>query len=297
MKRLGSKQETPLVIQPPKPNQEVPWHWVPGMGGWLIYKLSRYIPLPQYPITMPKVKKRKFKMHGVLNLCKLVGHIGVLELHAITEIQGYFRKFTLDSIKVKDCDVVEEIWDIIKMASIVVLEDSNIRLVPVAYLSRAVSLDILGSSVGHLAGRFEELVKTRRRRIRVDNNDVLIFWDEYKGCVCALRHYPAAQVLLRHFPLVHEVYFRGMEITHRIINSLQKHFVRIIKFYDCSISPLKIYDLYYACKDSLQEVEFHRTTIPLAAAEYLQAAGVAVKVANPRSKSSAGNPYPLCQWS
>ncbi|KAI5190713.1 hypothetical protein NEMIN01_1178 [Nematocida minor] len=280
MKRLSGRKPAPSLVPEEAKEEELRWQEMEGLSGWFTYKMSKYFSLGIYPVSTSKVPGRRLKARNKINLSKLVGKIAVLDLANITRVKGALNEDCLiDTIRIKNTEVEETMWELVRKAKTVILHDVVLIRYKQEYLNNATSIDLLGSTVNQVGSRLMDLLNIKRKRVRVADNRILIFWDENKCSTCVLRYFDVYRVIQR-LPSIRVMHFDGIEITLAIIKELRRHPITTIKMIGCKIHPLKVHDLVDTCKKTLTTIEFNRTAVAPATVEYLRTINLTVIINN-----------------
>ncbi|OAG29614.1 hypothetical protein NEDG_00747 [Nematocida displodere] len=275
MKRLGGRRSVSLLPATKREESLLPWKYIEGFSGWFIYKLSKYLPTGAYPISSKICSGRKIKTRHRINLSRLSGDIGTLDLSCIMQTKGHASNCTIQKVRVRNTEITDRLWEVIKLGKIIILEDSEIRRYRDVFFKNALSIDILGSSVEQIKHCVIDLLKVRRRRIRINNANILIFWDEYKDCTFAIRYADVVGVM-QCIPLIRVAYFDQVDITPGVIKELAKHPVVEIRLTKCYVLPLKLYDLLDACRTTLRLIEFSDTLVTPSVIDYFKENSITV---------------------
>ncbi|KAI5180563.1 hypothetical protein NEOKW01_0867 [Nematocida sp. AWRm80] len=260
-----------------KEYDRIPWEYIPGLSGWLIYLLSKRIPLGIYQFTNQAPKGKKYKVRNKLDLTKLKYNISQLHLNNITSIRGTTTA-RIHTLVIKNTEITTSLWEIIKNTNTLVLENVILTEYKPEYLKGIQSLDILGSTVETIKHLILDTLKNKRR-IRINNKEILVFYDEYKGCTFAIKYFDVLSVI-KMISIIRVLYFYNLELSTGIINELSKHPITTIRLIKCKITPLKIYDILSNCKDTLKEITFTNTIVPVGVIEYIRSTGIQVQVNN-----------------
>ncbi|KAH9387219.1 uncharacterized protein NEMAJ01_2115 [Nematocida major] len=277
MKRLSGRKPAASRAIVEEKDVETKWYEVEGFSGWFVYKMSKYFSLGMYPVCPVEASGRKLKARNKLNLSKVVGKIGVLDLCNICRVKGTLSDCVIDSIRIKNTEMSDDLWRLVKRSKTVVLHDVGIARYREEYFDNAVSIDVLGSSVDQIGNRVIDLINTRRKRIRIADSKILIFWDENKCSTCVIRHFDVYRILQR-IPVIRVIHFDGIEITMSIIKEMRRHPIATVKLIGCKILPMKIYDLVDTCRATLTTIEFTRTLVSVDTVEYLRSRNLTVTV-------------------
>lgn len=248
---------------------------IEGFSSWLLYKLSKHISMGLYPINTKLCTGKKIKAKNILNLSKLKGEIGVLDLYQVSRTKGNLGTCSIKSIRVRNSYITKEIWDIVSKCRIVWLENAEISRYSEEYFRNAESIDILGTTAEQVKHCITDILHMRRRRIRVNNENILVFWDEYRGCTFASKYSDVLGVM-RNIPVIKVLILDSIEVTVYIIRELSRHPVHTVKLIRCLILPLKIYDLVDVCKSSLKTVHFIGTFVTPQTVDHLKDNGIEV---------------------
>lgn len=280
MKRLTGRR--PLIVSSDTQDvkkKELKWQEIEGFSGWFVYKMSKYFSLGIYPVTPSKIEGSKLKARNKINLSKLSGKIGVLDMANIQRVKGTLANCLIDTVRVRNTVITDDIWEIIKRARAIILHDVYIREYREDFFDNAIAIDILGSTVAQIGNRVLDLLNSKRKRIRIADSRVLIFWDENKCSTCVLRHFDVYRIIQR-LPSIRIIHFDSIEITINIIKELRRHPIVKVKMIGCRAQPLKIHDLVATCRETLKEIEFNKTSVALATVEYLRSINLIVIVTN-----------------
>jgi len=207
------------------------------------------------------------------------GDISAFETEKRANRAGYAATpgFTISTIRVRYTEMTEEIWDIVKISKAVWLENVEIRTYRREYFESAECIDILGSSVEQIKHSIVDIFRRKRRRVRINNENLLVFWDEYKGCTFACKYFDVVGVM-KEIPRIKTMVLDSIDVTVFIIRELGRHPVEVVKFIKCKILPLKVYDLEAECRKTLKRVEFISTFVTPDAAEVLRSSGIEVVI-------------------
>ncbi|KAI5189259.1 hypothetical protein NECID01_0454 [Nematocida sp. AWRm77] len=277
MKRLCNKQQTVSLPEERKEEAGIPWQYIEGFSGWFVYKLSKYIPMGIYPINTNLCTGRKVTAKYRVDLSALPAEVGVLKLVGIGSVKGRAEDSSIKSIIVKETEMVSELWEVVGKCKIVWLENVEIRKYKNEYFQSALSIDIVGSTVEQIKHCIVDMLDARRRRIRIASKDMLVFWDEYKGCTLAVKYSDVLGVMKK-IPLIKALYLDSIDVTIQIIQELSKHPVAEVKFIKCHVLPLKLYDLVSLCKKTLKTVEFRSTFVSPAVVEHMEKSHIKVVI-------------------
>ncbi|KAI5133501.1 hypothetical protein NEAUS04_0834 [Nematocida ausubeli] len=277
MKRLSGRQpdHPPIVKAPETP--EVNWEDFEGFSGWFPYKLSKYLALGIYPIPAAEEKGKRLKARNKLNLSRLSGQISILDMNNIYITKGTLSNCTINSIRIKNTKLCDNLWKLIEQAKSVVLNNVDAIKYKEEYFSNARSIDILGDTVRQIGNKIVDLINIKVQRIRIADKNILIFWDARKCYTCVLRYFDTYKIVQR-IPIIRIIHFDGIEMTMPIIKELRRHPIITVKLIGCRIHPIKIYDLVSTCEDTLKHIEFNKTPVPLATVDSLRSKGLVVTV-------------------
>lgn len=285
MKRVRGKTAAPNPAEEkredapacPDPEQDTIWDFLKKAGGWLGYKLSMYLPIGSCAVHKKICAGKKIKAVEKLDLKKISGEIGELELIGIREVKGTRRNCSITKISVKDTDVGDILWDLIRMCRIVRLENVNLRTYRKEYLDKAVSIDILGSTAGQIKHCLVDLLDTKRKRLRVEDAGLLVYWNEHRHCTLAVR-YANVFGVMRRLSQIEVLYFDNIEVTQNIVREMSHHPIKYVTFFKCYVLPLKIYDLVSGCRKTLRHITFSDTLITPGVAEHLKSCSIQVDI-------------------
>lgn len=270
MKRLTGRKPLIASSLPEEiEKEELRWDEMEGFSGWFVYKISKYFSLGIYPEPPCKIEGRKLKARNRINLSKLSGRIGILVLSNIQKTKGVLGDFLIDTVCIRNTIITDDLWEIIRRARAVVLHDAHIVEYKEEAFANTQSIEILGSTVMNIGHRVIDLLNSKRKRVRIADSKVLIFWDVNKCSTCVLRHFDVYRIIQR-IPSIRIIHFDSIEITMSIIKELRRHPIVKVKMIGCKIHPLKIYDLVATCRDTLREIEFIRTGVTLDIVDHLK---------------------------
>lgn len=277
MQRLSGKkhQESTPIAQ--EIIEDSSWDKVEGFSTWFVYKISKYFSLGLFPIHSSVVKGRKLKARNKINLSKLSGKISVLDLSNICTVKGTLTdSVVIDLLKLKNTELNDSLWYLISKSKRLILHDVGINRFNEEYFNNITAIDILGSTVTQIGNRVVDLINIKRKRIRIADDKILIFYDENKCGICILKYFDVYRIIQR-IPIIREIHFDSIEITVGIIKELRRHPITTVKMIGCRIQPIKLYDLVATC-EKLSRIEFFRTPVALETVEFLRSKKITVIV-------------------
>ncbi|KAI5172829.1 hypothetical protein NEFER03_1845 [Nematocida sp. LUAm3] len=255
MKRLSKK----ILCEEKELPREAPFTpRKPQTPKWLIYRISRYIPMEKYPVRKPEKKtlsiraKHNMSVKYIRDACKM-------KVRGIKRIKGDIKSISVHRAEVKETKMFPKLWNILLRAEEVYLCNTDITSYSPCEL-KASSLDLLGSTAEQVKEKIEELLKRRRRRIRIATKHFVVLWDEYKGCVCAVHSYNPITPL-KYLPLIRTLHLINVEITETLTTHMKRHPISYLRVERCSFQQTILFEMIASCKSTLRGIEFHDVSL------------------------------------
>lgn len=279
MQRLGGRKVTEKAPETERKDKEkeVNWQEMEGYSGWFLYMLSKYLPLGMYPIRKRICTGKKLKMLYKMNLCRLKGQIGLLDISWMYNVKGVLGECTIERLKISNTEMEPILWEVVKRSRVVQLIDVEIRECAPEYFSSSISVDILGSSADQIKHSISSILSARKRRVCVESKSFLFLWDEGANSLLAAKNFNVSD-LLQYIHSVNILYLDRVEVSSQIIDGLGRYAIKKIRLDNCYILPLKVYDLISVCRTHLRILELYKTLIPFETIEHIRGTGIDVKV-------------------